>query len=113
MSSPLSYLSSETEDFPTPRKSLWSASFDNAQSNLSDPMDDDSSHGSDTDSNGPYIQPTIPSSDTDIIWSSPLVGTKEDIRQKKKKKRLRKQEQHNQEIQAAAEAQKQIERSEY
>jgi hypothetical protein len=112
MPSPLSALSSETEDFLTPRKSLWSSSFDNTHSNDSNlssqhhDVDDESS--SDTDASVPYSQPAIPSSDTDIIWSSPLVGTKEDIRQKKKQKRLRKQEQRRQEVQAATEVQKQI-----
>lgn len=108
MSSPLSILSSDTEGFPTPRKSLWSANFDNAQSNNSNHVSDsEDSNSSSSDADG-TAQPNMPSSDDIVVWSSPLVGrgSKEDIRLKKKSKRLREQQRQRQEARAVAEAQK-------
>lgn len=107
MSSPLSSLSSDTESIPTPRKSLWSTTFGNSHSttgsNHSDTEDETGSSSSDTDET---TQQTMPSSDDIIVWSSPLVGSKEDIQLKKKNKRLREQQRYRQETQALAETQK-------
>lgn len=109
MSSPLSSLSSDTESIPTPRKSLWSTTFGNSGShsttgsNHSDMEDETGSSSSDTDET---TQQTMPSSDDIIVWSSPLVGSKEDIQLKKKNKRLREQQRYRQETQALAETRK-------
>jgi hypothetical protein len=106
-SSPLPELSSDTEGFPTPKKSLWSASLNNGQSQPADYSDghsEDQDYSSDADE--PLLQPTFPSSDDLIVWSSPLVGSKQEIQQKKKGKRLRAQEQLRENIRAAALAQK-------
>ena len=103
LSSPLSILSSDTESFPTPRRSLWSANSEKSQStsNLNQISDSDESVSS-----SDAEELTMPSSDDIILWSSPLVGSKEDIRLKKKSKRIRDQERQHQAAQALAVAQK-------
>jgi len=93
-SSPLPELSSDTEGFPMPKKSLWSTSFDNGQPQPEDYSDE------------PLPQPTFPLSDDLIVWSSPLVGSKQEIQCKKKGKWLCEQKQHRENILAAALAQK-------
>ena len=106
MSSPLSNLSSDTDGFPTPRKSLWSANSGKNQSTsnyVSDLDLEDDYSSSDADDT---TQPTMPSSDNIIVWSSPLVGSKEDICLKKKSKQLREQQRRNQEAQDLAVTQK-------
>jgi len=106
-SSPLPELSSDTEGFPTPNKSLWSASFDNGQPQPEDYSDGHSKNQDySSDADEPLLQPIFPSSDDLIVWSSPLVGSKQEIQLKKKGKRLREQEQHRENILAAALAQK-------
>lgn len=94
-SSPLPELSRDTEGFPMPKKSLWSASFDNGQpqpEDYSDGHSEDQDYRSDADE--PLPQPIFPSSDDLIAWSSLLVGSKQEIRLKKKGKQLCEQEWH-------------------
>lgn len=105
LSSLLSNLSSDTEGFPTPRKSLWSANFKNTQSNHVSNLEDDSL-SLDTDLDRTTHHTTMPLSDDLIVWSSPFIGSKEDIHLKKKSKQLREQEWQHQEARAVAEAQK-------
>ena len=93
-SSPLPELSSDNEDFncPTPCKRLWSSAPNKPEDDhgvaKSDDNDfEDFEDDSDTSEDGPLPPPTFPSSD--FIYSSPLVGTKQQIKQKKEEKRQR------------------------
>ena len=78
-SSLLPELLSDIEDCPTPCKLLWSSE---SVAN----KDDDSTGTADSDASddGPLPPPTFPSSD--FIYSSPLVGTKQQSNRRRKKR---------------------------
>lgn len=91
-SSPLPELSSDIEDCPTPRQQLRSSAANKDDLGTADSDDNDAGlrdldDDSDASDDMPLPPPTFPSSD--FIYSSPLVGTKQQIKQKKEEKRRR------------------------